>query len=695
MRDYLAHEVRNVTVLGHSGSGKTSVLEAMLHFTKATDRFGKTSEGSSIIDYDAEEIRRGLSVYTTIVPIEWKDTKINFIDTPGYLDFVGEKESGLAVGDNALIIVGAKEGVESGTVRAFEDATEKGIPTIFFINKVDEEHASFDKAYKALREAFGKSVIPFEVPIMDGEEVIGSVNILRDKAWYFKGPKADREKACEVPEDMKDIVAEYKNEIAEAIAMGDDELMEKFFSGEEFTEAELTRGVRLGVRSGEIRPVFSGSAINMVGIERLLDLVDKYFPTYGEQGTMTVTDIEKEEPVEITTDEKGDLTVQVFKTIVDPFVGRISFIKVRSGVLSSDSTVYNPKKDKMEKISQIFIIKGKHQTAVGKLFTGDIGAVTKLAYTQTNDTLCDKGKHYVLDEIQFSEPMLGVAVWPKSKNDDDKLSNALARMSEEDQTARVVNNPETKENVLYGVGDQHIDVLVSKMKAKYKVEVTLTTPKIPYHETIRKTVIGEGRHKKQSGGHGQFGHVFVEFSPNPDSEDMVFEETVFGGAVPRQYFPAVETGLRECMAKGYLAGYRMVNVKANLKDGKYHDVDSNEMAFKMAAHLAFKNAMPNAGCILLEPIVSAKVVIPEEYTGTIIGDFNKRRGSIMGMDMENHHQVITALVPLSEMMKYATDLRSMTQGRGKYTQVFDHYDPVPNNIAEKIIAAAEKEEDED
>ncbi len=695
MRDYLAHEVRNVTVLGHSGSGKTSVLEAMLHFTKATDRFGKTSEGSSIIDYDAEEIRRGLSVYTTIVPIEWKDTKINFIDTPGYLDFVGEKESGLAVGDNALIIVGAKEGVESGTVRAFEDATEKGIPTIFFINKVDEEHASFDKAYKALREAFGKSVIPFEVPIMDGEEVIGSVNILRDKAWYFKGPKADREKACEVPEDMKDIVAEYKNEIAEAIAMGDDELMEKFFSGEEFTEAELTRGVRLGVRSGEIRPVFSGSAINMVGIERLLDLVDKYFPTYGEQGTMTVTDIEKEEPVEITTDEKGDLTVQVFKTIVDPFVGRISFIKVRSGVLSSDSTVYNPKKDKMEKISQIFIIKGKHQTAVGKLFTGDIGAVTKLAYTQTNDTLCDKGKHYVLDEIQFSEPMLGVAVWPKSKNDDDKLSNALARMSEEDQTARVVNNPETKENVLYGVGDQHIDVLVSKMKAKYKVEVTLTTPKIPYHETIRKTVIGEGRHKKQSGGHGQFGHVFVEFSPNPDSEDMVFEETVFGGAVPRQYFPAVETGLRECMAKGYLAGYRMVNVKANLKDGKYHDVDSNEMAFKMAAHLAFKNAMPNAGCILLEPIVSAKVVIPEEYTGTIIGDFNKRRGSIMGMDMENHHQVITALVPLSEMMKYATDLRSMTQGRGKYTQVFDHYDPVPNNIAEKIIATAEKEEDED
>lgn len=693
MRDYLAHEVRNVTVLGHSGAGKTAVLEAMLHFTKATDRFGKTSEGSSIIDYDAEEIRRGLSVYTSIVPIEWKETKINFIDTPGYLDFVGEMEGGSAAGDNVLIVVGAKDGVQPGTQRAWEIATEKGLPTIFFVNKVDEEHASFDKAYQGLREAFGKSVIPFEVPILDGEEVIGSVNILRDKAWYFKGEKADRTKSYEVPEDMKDIVAAYKDQIAEAVAMGDDELMEKYFEGEPFTEAELTRGVRIGVRNGEIRPVFSGSAVNMTGIERLLDLIDKYFPMYGEQGILEVTDIETNEPVELLTDETGDLTVQVFKTIVDPFVGRISFLKVRSGVLTTDTQVYNPKKDKMEKINQIFIIKGKHQTAVGKLFTGDIGAVTKLQYTQTNDTLCDKGKHYVVDDIKFSEPMLGVAVWPKTKNDDDKLTNALARMVEEDPTTRLVNNPETKENVLYCVGDQHIDVIVNKMKAKYKVEVNLTTPKIPYRETIKKTVIGEGRHKKQSGGHGQFGHVFVEFSPNPDVEDMVFEETVFGGAVPKQYFPAVETGLRECMVKGFLAGYRVVNVKANLKDGKYHDVDSSEMAFKLAAHLAYKDAMPKAGCILLEPIENVKVVVPEEYTGTIIGDLNKRRGTIMGMDMENGRQVITATVPLAELLKYPTDLRSMTQGRGVYTQEFDHYDPVPGNIAEKIVAEAAKDEE--
>lgn len=695
MRDYLAHEVRNVTVLGHSGAGKTAVLEAMLYYTKSSDRFGKTSEGSSLIDYDAEEIRRGLSVYTTIVPIEWRDTKINFIDTPGYLDFVGEAESGIAAGDNALIVVGAKEGVQSGTQRAWDEAQSRKLPTIFFVNKVDEENASFDKAYNGLRETFGKTVIPFEVPILDGNEVIGSINILRDKAWYFKGPLADKENAVDVPADMKEIVAEYKNQIAEAIAMSDDDLMEKYFSGEEFSEAELTKGVRIGVRNGEIRPVFSGSAINMTGIERLMDLIVKYFPTYGENGTITATDSETGKVVELHTDENADFTGLIFKTIVDPFVGRITFIKVNSGTLSSDSTVYNTQKDKLEKINQIYIIKGKHQTAIGKLFTGDIGAITKLSYTQTNDTLCSKGKHYVLEAIKFSEPMLGVAVWPKSKNDDDKLSNALARMVEEDQTCRLVNNKETKENVFYGVGDQHLDVLVAKMRAKYKVEVTLTTPKIPYRETIKKTVIGEGRHKKQSGGHGQFGHVFVEFAPNPDEEEMVFEEKVFGGAVPRQYFPAVEVGLRECMVKGYLAGYKVVNMKATLLDGKYHDVDSSEMAFKLAAHLAFKAAMPQANAILLEPIMCATVVVPDEYTGAIIGDFNKRRGTIMGMDLEGNNQVITANVPLSEMMRYPTELRSMTQGRGKYTQVFDRYEPVPANLAEKVIAENKKEEEEE
>lgn len=694
MRDYLSHEVRNVVVLGHTGVGKTAVMESMLYFTKASDRFGVTSEGSSLIDYDAEEIKRGLSVFASLVPIEWKDCKINFIDTPGYIDFIRGAEAGVAVGDSALIVVDAKSVAQPGTYRAWEAAQSKNLPTIFFVNKLDEENASFDKAYNELRENFGKSVIPFEVPIVKDRKTIGSVNILRDKAWYFEGELADPEKAQPVPDDMKDLVAGYKDQIAEAIAMSDDELMEKYFSGEEFSEAELTRGVRLGVRNGEIRPVFSGSATHSVGIERLMDLIVKYFPTYGEAGSIVVTDSETKELAELETNEKETLCAQVFKTIVDPFVGRISYIKVLAGVMSSDSVVYNTNKERTEKISTIFIVKGKHQTAVGKLFTGDIGAVVKLQCTQTNDTLCEKGKHYLADPIIFSEPMLGMAVFPNSKNDEDKMSNALARMCEEDPTLRLENNTETKQTILYGIGDQHIDVVLNKLKAKYKVEVRLETPKVPYHETIRKTAVGEGRHKKQSGGHGQFGHVFVEFAPNDTEEDMVFEEKVFGGAVPRQYFPAVETGLRECMLHGILAGYRVVNVKATLLDGKYHDVDSSEMAFKLAARLAYKAGMAEAKPILLEPIMDVTVKVPDEFTGTIIGDFNKRRGSIMGMDMVDNYQEIKAQVPLAEVQRYPIELRAMTQGRGVYTQSFNRYDPVPSNLADAIIAEQKKESEE-
>ena len=688
MRDYKASEVRNVSVLGHSGSGKTTLLEAMLYFTKASDRFGKTSEGSSLIDYDPEEIKRGMTIYSSVVPIEWQDNKINFLDTPGYLDYVGEMEAGVEVCDNALIVVSAKDKVQPGTINAWEKAQARKIPTIFFINKLDEEHTSFDDAYSALRDEFGKSVIPFEVPIVENGEAIGSINILRNKAWYFKGDKASREVSYDVPEEYADLVEEYKMQIAEAVAMGDDELMEKFFSGEEFTDAQLTKGVRIGVRSGEIVPVFSGCATMSVGIERLMDLIIKYFPTYGERGNVLINDLKRNEVKEIRSDEDEVMTARIFKTIVDPFVGKISFLKVRSGVLSTDSVVYNTKKEEIEKISQIFIIKGKHQTAVGKLFTGDIGAVTKLQFTTTNDTLCDKGHKYLIDDIPFSTGLLGKKVSPATKNDEDKLTGALQKICEEDLTCRVVSNPETKETVLYGVGEQHLDVLVSKMKSKYKVDVTLSTPKVPYRETIKKTVIGEGRHKKQTGGHGQFGHVFVEFAPNDEAEEMVFAEKVVGGAVPKGYFPAVEAGLREMMTAGVLAGYKVVNVKATLLDGKYHDVDSSEMAFKLAAHLSYKDAMPKANPVLLEPIMNLVVTVPEEYTGTIMGEMNKRRGMIMGMDMHDGKQVITAQVPLAEVQTFPTDLRAMTQGRGKYTQEFDHYEELPAHLKDAVIKAS-------
>ena len=691
MRDYLSSEVRNVSVIGHSGAGKTSVLEAMLYYTKATDRFGKTSDGSSMIDFDAEEIKRGISVYSSIVPIEWEDCKINFIDTPGYLDFVGEKQAGFAVGDSCLIVANAKDVLESGTKLAFKQAREAKKPTIFFINKLDEENTSFNDAYTLLHEEFGKSIIPFEVPIVENGEVVGSVNIIKNKAWYYKGEHAGSDTPQPVPEDMKDEISMYKDQIAEAVAMGDDDLMEKFFSGEEFSDAELTKGVRIGVRNGEICPVFSGSAIQSIGIQRLMDLIISYFPTYSEKGMYTAT-TPNGVKVELLTSETETLTAQIFKTIVDPFVGRISYLKVLSGVLNSDSTLVNANNGKPEKISSIYIIKGKHQTAAGKLFTGDIGALVKLQNTKTNDTLCEKGKLLMADPIEFDEPMFGQAIFPKTKNDEDKLSNGLARLVEEDPTFKVINNTETKETVVYGIGDQHLDVILNKLKNKYKAEVTLADPKVMYRETITKSATGEGRHKKQSGGHGQFGHVFVDFAPNPDVEEMEFDEKVFGGAVPKQYFPAVENGLRECCEEGSLAGYKMVNIKTTLTDGKYHDVDSSEMAFKLAARLAFKDAMTKCHPILLEPIMNVVVTVPDEYTGTVIGDLNKRRGAIMGMTPEDGDQIIEAQVPMAEMARYSIELRSMTQGLGKYTMEMDRYDPVPEPQASRIVQASKKED---
>ena len=689
MRDYLANEVRNVCLLGHRGAGKSAVVEAMLYFTKATERLGKTVDGTSAMDYDAEEVKRAMSVYTSIAPVEWKDCKINFVDTPGYLDFAGEAESGIAVSDNALIVVGARDGVESGTRKAWNVVSERKLPTIFFVNKIDEENADFDTAYNQIRDAFGKSVIPFEVPIVEGGKVVGSVNILKNKAWYYNDSKTPKD----VPADMQDVVAAYMEQITEAVAMCDDELMEKFFEGEPFSDAEIAKGVRFGIRNGEIRPVYCGSATNMTGIERLMDLIVEYMPSYAEKGTVEAVDASGE-PVLLETSENEAATAFVFKTIVDPFAGRISFIKVMTGVISTDSQLVNVQKDKVEKMNQAYIIKGKHQVAVGKLFTGDIGAVIKLQYTETNDTLAQKGTAVTYPAIEFPRGMLGMAVWPKTRNDEDKLSSGLQRIQEEDKSCFIENNRETKETVIYGLGDQHIDVIRNKLKTKYKVEVELTKPKVQYRETIRSKVQAEGKHKKQSGGAGQYGHVKIEFEPC-ESEEMVFEERVFGGAVPRQYFPAVEVGLRECMDKGVLAGYKVVGVKATLYDGSYHEVDSKEIAFKMAAHLAYKAGMPKAKPVLLEPIVSVEVTVPDEYTGTIIGDLTKRRGTIMGQDMVGDNQVIQAEVPMAEMMVYATELRSMTQGIGTYTQKFERYDVAPTNVADKVIAQAAKEKDED
>ena len=682
MRDYLARDIRNVVLLGHAAAGKTALVEACLYKTKQVERMGNGRDVNFALDYDQEEVKRKQSVFTALMPIEWKNSKINFIDTPGYLDYEGEMQAGLAVGDNALIVVSAKDGIESGTEKAVKYARQKGLPTIFFVNKLDEDHSDYAKVYQDLRDKFGKNVFLFEMPIIENRQIVGSINILRNKAWYYNNLKEPQE----VPESYKDEVALHYNEIAEAIATTDDELMEKFFMEEPFSEDEIAKGLRIAIRSGEICPVYCGSAAKNIGISRLLDLITEYFPNYAEKGTITAKDPSGKDVI-LETNGEEKFSSLVYKTVVDPFVGKISYIKIMSGVLTSDSVVYNTKKEDTEKISQIYVVKGSKQEAVGKLFTGDLGCVTKLAVTETNDTLCDENNPVIFPDINFPEPMLGVAIMPKTKADEDKMSFALQKILEEDKSLRLEKNAETNEQILYAVGDQQIDVVLSKLKNKYKVEVLTAEPTVQYRDTIRGKAEVQGKHKKQSGGAGQYGDVWIRFEPC-DSDEMVFEEEVFGGAVPRQYFPAVEDGLRECMKSGVLAGYKVVGVKATLYDGSYHPVDSKEIAFKSAARIAYKAGMPKAKPILLEPIVKATVVAPEEYTGAIIGDFSKRRGIIMGSEVTPEHEIVVDVeVPMAEMMRYATELRSMTQGRGTYHVEFGRYEPAPQNIADAVIAS--------
>lgn len=688
MKDYLSQDVRNLVLLGHAGSGKSALVQAFLYKTGKAQKIYDAQSGNSPVDFEPLEIKKGQSIYMSMAPIEWENKKINVIDTPGYLDFVSEQISAYSVADNALIVVDAKEGVDIGTQTAFQMVERDKKPTIFFVNKMDEENVSFHKVLEELREFFGNSVIAFEIPIREDDKVIGSINLLSKKVWYYGKPETPHE----VPEDYIDVVNQHWEEICEAVAMTDDDLMERYFENGDLSDEEILKGVSIGVRTGDIRPVYAGSAKNGVGIRRLLDLITEYLPTYGERGFVEATDITGD-TIQLRTDETEDFSAQIFKTIVDPFVGRISYLKVMSGVLASDSTVYNERVRETERISAVYSVSGKHQIGVGKLFTGDIGAVTKLQHSKTFDTLSTRDNPVIFEKPILPQAALGMAIWPASKKDEDKLSTSLSRIIEEEISAYTENNPETKEFILYGLGDQHLDVMVNKLKDKYDVDVRMSIPEIAYRETIRSKVTGEGRHKKQSGGAGQFGHVFVEFEPI-DDPGFVFEEKIFGGAVPRQYFSAVEQGIETAMHTGVLAGYKVVGVKATLVDGKYHDVDSKEIAFVQAGRLAYLDAMPKAKPILLEPIVEIKVTCPESYTGAVIGDLNKRRGMIVGMDAESDDlQLITAEVPLVEVGRYLSELRSITQGRATFTQRFLRYDAAPDHISEQVIARRKAKED--
>lgn len=687
MKDYSVGKLRNICLTSHGGAGKTTLAEAMLFNTGVLDRFGKVLDGTTTTDFDPEEVKRKISISTAIAPCEWKDYKINVIDTPGYFDFVGEVKQGIRVADANIILVPAKGGVAVGTEKSWAYAKEYNIPRMFFISKMDEENANFFSVLEQMTNTFGKAVVAFQIPIIENEKYIGYVDVINMKAKKF-----DKDKLVDIsiPADLSSKAASIKEALIEAIAETSEELMEKFFGGEEFTPEEISKGLKQGIADASIVPVFCGSATNNYGVQPLMDAITEYMPSPAERPAAKAVKFGSEDTISVTASPEGPLSMLVFKTIADPFVGKISIFRIYSGTLKPDSVVFNTTAEKNEKIAQVFMLRGKKQSPVDRLIAGDIGAVAKLQFTNTNDTLCDPAKPVVLEKIDFPEPAISLAVEPKAKGDEEKIGSGLQRLQDEDPTFKVSNNTETRQVLISGVGEQHLDVIVSKLKSKFGVSVNLVDPRVPYRETIKKKVKQEGKHKKQSGGHGQFGHVWIEFEPG-ETEDLTFEEKIFGGAVPRQYFPAVEKGLRESIVKGVLAGYPVVNLKATLVDGSYHPVDSSEMAFKIASHLAYKKGLEQASPILLEPIGHVEVYIPDSYMGDIIGDLNKRRGRIMGMNPQDGGiQQVVAEVPMAEMFKYATDLRSMTQARGYFKLWFERYEEAPPMVSQKVIEEARK-----
>lgn len=686
MKQYLAARIRNIALTGHSDSGKTSLAEALLFKAGASDRLGKTSEGNTICDFDPEEIKRKVSVCTAVAPFAWGSTKINLIDTPGLFDFAGEAAQGVRAAESLLIAVSGKSGVDVGTEKAYKMAKDLSKATLFFVSKLDVEHSDFYKVFEELKSTFGPSVCPIVVPYVEDQQVKCYINLIDMKAYTYD----DKGEAHEV--DMPDFGHRLDGltaAVSEAVAETDESLFEKYFSGEKFTRDEIIRGVHTGVTNGSISPVLCGCSTNLQGIDMLLDCIVDLLPSPWEKGAEVAVDAEGE-PVEVPCTDEAPLAAYVFKTIADPFVGKLSYVKVISGKLAADSTPINSRTGQPERLGKIIYIRGKKQEDTAYITAGDIGAVTKLAATETGDALCDPKKVLSFDPIHFPHPCLTMAIKAEAKGDEAKIASALQRLMEEDPTLAYENNAETHQQLISGLGEQHLDVLVSKLKNKFGVSVSLEVPRVAYRETIRKKVKVQGKHKKQSGGHGQFGDVWVEFEPTV-GDDLVFEEKVFGGAVPKSFFPAVEKGLQDCVKHGVLAGYPVVGLKATLVDGSYHPVDSSEMSFKMAASLAYKAGMPQASPVLLEPIGNLKVYVPDSNTGDIIGDLNKRRGRVLGMNPANDGlQEIEADVPMSEMSDFATAIRSMTQGRGYFTLEFARYEQLPSNLEAKVIEEAKK-----
>ena len=682
---YSPQNIRNICLLGHGGNGKTTLVESFLSLTGGSDRMGRTSEGNTVCDYDPEEIKRQISISAAVAPVEYNGCKINVLDTPGNFDFAGEVAECLSVADAGILVCAAKGGLSVGTERAWKYLSQRKMPRIVYISKMDEDNVDYNSAFNTLREYFGKNIAPLVVPIWDeNKQVTGIVDVLHKRAYEIRDGKRTE---IPVPEDKVSVVDEIYGQLMESVAETSEEFMDKFFSGEDFTYAEITQGLKAGVKDGSLVPVICGSAYTGLGTIALLNAIVDLLPAPTEAAPLEALD-ENGQPMEFIVSAGAVPAAFVFKTGADQY-GKYSLVKVISGSLTSDMTLINATTGQNEKLGRLYFMKGKKTEEVKELTCGDIGAIGKMEKLKTGDTLYDARKYVKLPPIPFAEPNYSKAISPKTRGQDDKIAAGLSRLNEEDPTFTVVNNGETHQMVLTTAGDIQTDVLVSKLKNRFGVEAELKEPRVAYREKIRKVVSKQGRHKKQTGGSGQFGDVWIRFEPNPESEEPVFAEEVFGGSVPKNFFPAVEKGIKEACVHGVLAGYPVVNLKAVLYDGSYHPVDSSEIAFKTAAQLAYKAALPEANPVLLEPVGELKVTVPDNYMGDVIGDLNKRRGRVMGMDPQSDGtQVITAEVPMAEMTSYSIDLRAMTQSRGSFTFHFVRYEDCPPAAQEKAIAAA-------
>ncbi|MBD3181847.1 elongation factor G [Candidatus Poribacteria bacterium] len=684
MKEYRPNQIRNIGIFSHARAGKTSLTEALLYDSGAISKLGRSDDGNTVSDYDEDEIRRNTSINTALCICEWKDCKINLIDTPGYSDFAGEQEAAARVSDNILIVTDASMGLEAGAEKAWERAEKYDIPRAIFLNKIDKEMAKFDETLQAL-EVLGGRIVPVSIPIGVGLNFKGIIDLVKMKA-YVKGDNDKKLQEIDIPEDMQDQIDEHRETLIDAVAEADDELLEKYLGGEELTDEEIKIGLKKGISDNMFVPLTCGSAYENIGPQMLLDLLVSFASPVDAKPVKATKPGSEEEEVEIEIKEDGPLCAFVFKTMSDPYAGKVSYFKVYSGIFKSDSRVINVNKNTEERIGTLSLVSGKKFTNVDKIVAGDFGMVTKLSETDTNDTLCDEENELLLPPIDFPKPVISMAITPKTQGDDEKLSTMLTRMTEEDPTFILRRDNETKETIISGMGELHINVILDRIKNRYNVEAETRVPKVPYRETIRGKSEQQGRYKKQTGGRGQYGDAWIRMEPNERGAGFEFIDAIVGGAIPRQYIPAVEKGLIESMEEGILAGSQVVDMKITLYDGGFHPVDSSEMAFKIAASMAFKKAMEAAQPFIMEPIMEVEITVPDEYMGDVMSDLNSRRGRILGMNPSDGKQIIKANVPMAEMFRYSVDLRSITSDRGSFTMEFSHYEEVPFDISEKIVA---------